>query len=129
MKSAITGKSDKVVSLFRPRQDKIVIYLTNTFAGLIMKDAGVTRPEAQSGEGFSVDITEEQIGDLEGNVILWFNREKEAFAKLEGSQLWATLEGVKNNKVHPVDWEYWMSGLGIQAANSVLNDLNTFLAD
>ncbi len=92
-----------------------------------MKDSGITRPAAQTGDGFSKDITEEQIAELDGDLILWFNREPDAFAKLEKSPLWASLKGVQNKQVHAVDWEYWMSGLGIQAVNKVSDDLESFL--
>ncbi|WP_256757728.1 ABC transporter substrate-binding protein [Cohnella sp. WQ 127256] len=129
LKSKLSASEPIEVSLFRPREEKIQIYLKGTFAGSIMTDAGIARPAAQSDEGFSKDLTIEQIADLDGNVMLWFNREESAFAKLEGSPLWATLEGAKNKRVHPVDWEYWMSGLGIQAVNKVVDDLNTYLVD
>ncbi len=129
VRTALTGKDGKEVSLFRPRADKIQVYLKETFAGTIMEDAGVARPAAQQDAGFSKDVTEEQIADLEGDVILWFNREPDAFAKLEQSALWATLKGVQNGAVHPVDWEYWLSGLGIQAVNKVVDDLNTFVVN
>ncbi|WP_338552176.1 iron-siderophore ABC transporter substrate-binding protein [Paenibacillus sp. KS-LC4] len=125
LKAKVEGKE---VSLFRPRQDKIQIYLEGTFAGGIMKEAGIVRPAAQTDEGFSKDLTEEQIADLDGNVILWFDREKDAFAKLESSPLWKSLKGAQNNSVHPVNWEYWMSGLGIQAATKVADDINTYVA-
>ncbi|MCZ4142715.1 hypothetical protein BZG17_33520, partial [Escherichia coli] len=110
-------------------EDKIQIYLKETFAGTIMEDAGIVRPAAQQDAGFSKDVTEEQIADLDGDIILWFNREQDAFAKLEKSPLWATLKGVQNKSVHPVDWEYWLSGLGIQAVNKVLDDLNQYVAN
>lgn len=124
LKAVLAGDNAKTVSLFRPRADKIQVYLKETFAGTIMKDAGIGRPAAQQDAGFSKDVTEEQIAELDGDVILWFNREPDAFAKLEQSALWATLNGVQQQAVHPVDWEYWLSGLGIQAANNIVDDLN-----
>ncbi|MBJ6362969.1 ABC transporter substrate-binding protein [Paenibacillus sp. GCM10012307] len=127
IKSRLADAKGREVSLIRPRADKIQVYLEGTFAGTVMKDSGVIRPAAQSGEGFSKDATEEQIADLDGDIILWFNREPDAFAKLEKSPLWANLKGVQSKNVHAVDWEYWMSGLGIQAVNKVADDLNSFL--
>lgn len=127
LKSGLTDKGGKKVSLFRPRADKIQIYLKDTFAGSIMTDAGVNRPESQSGNGFTKEITEEQMKELDGDVILWFNRDPDSFTKLEKSPLWTSLSGVQNKRVHSVDWEYWLSGLGIQAVNKVVDDLNSFL--
>ncbi|MGO4184296.1 ABC transporter substrate-binding protein [Paenibacillus sp. TAF43_2] len=126
LKSKLADKGQSI-SLFRPRADKIQIYLKDTFAGTIMTDAGINRPESQNIEGFSKDVTEEQMSSLDGDIILWFNREPDAFAKVEKSALWASLTGVKSNSVHSVDWEYWMSGLGIQAVNKVVDDLQSFL--
>ncbi|WP_052350353.1 ABC transporter substrate-binding protein [Paenibacillus gorillae] len=126
-KADLAGQDVKKVSLFRPRADKIQIYLKDTFAGTIMTDAGVQRVDSQNVEGFSKDVTEEQMTELDGDVILWFNREPDAFAKLEKSPLWTSLPGVQSKQVKPVDWEYWMSGLGIQAVNKVVDDLHSFL--
>ncbi|WP_141500093.1 ABC transporter substrate-binding protein [Paenibacillus luteus] len=117
------------VSLFRPREDKIQIYLQETFSGLIMSDAGIKRPEAQTAEGFSKDLTEEQIADLDGDVMFWFSRSNSDFEKIEKSPLWATLKGVQAKQVHQVDWETWMSGLGIQAVNKVVDDLFNYLVE
>lgn len=128
LKAKLNSKKSVEVSLIRPRADKTQLYLKGTFAGVIMEDAGIVRPAAQSGSGFSKDVTQEQIADLDGDVILWFNREKDAFAKLQSSPLWATLKGAKNNKIYPVEWEYWMSGLGIQAVNKVIDDLDKYVA-
>lgn len=128
-KSALAGQSVKEVSLVRPREDKIQVYLKETFAGTIMEDAGIARPAAQQVAGFSKEITEEQIADLDGDIIFWFNREPDAFAKLEKSPLWATLKGVQNKAVYPVEWEYWLSGLGIQAVNKVLDDLDQYVVN
>lgn len=125
MGEALAAQQPAEVSLIRPREDKIQIYLTETFAGTIMRDAGVVRPAAQQAAEFSKDVTEEQIADLDGDVILWFDREPDAFAKLEQSALFATLKAVQDKRVYPVNWEYWLSGLGIQAANKVLDDLDT----
>ncbi|MEC0226202.1 ABC transporter substrate-binding protein [Paenibacillus alba] len=128
LKPKYAGTAPKEVSLFRPRKDKLQLYLKKNFSGIIMEDAGIVRPAAQRDANFSKDITEEQIAELDGDIILWFNREPDAFAKLEKGSLWATLKGVQKKAVHPVDWEYWLSGLGIQAANKVVDDLNTFAA-
>ncbi|MFC4304941.1 ABC transporter substrate-binding protein [Cohnella boryungensis] len=111
------------ISLIRPREDKVQAYLEQTFAGGIMKEAGIVRPEAQRADGFSLDVTEEQIANLDGDVILWFSRSDKDFEKVESSPLWATLKAVQAKQVYQVDWEYWMSGLGIQAVNKVVDDL------
>ncbi|MNJ48839.1 putative siderophore-binding lipoprotein YfiY precursor [compost metagenome] len=130
LKSTISAKAEPPqVSLFRTREDKVQVYLEQTFSGSIMKDAGIQRPDAQLDEGFSKDVTEEQIADLDGDVMIWFSREPQSFEKLQSTALWSKLQGVQNNKVVQVDWETWMSGLGIQAVNKVVDDLFKYVGE
>lgn len=128
----LKGKLDKLpskpqVSLFRPREDKIQIYSNHTFSGTILADAGLERPAVQQFDSFSKDVTEEQIADLDADVMFWFSRDNSFYEKLRKNPLWGTLNAVKANNIHRVNWETWMSGLGIQAVNSVINDLNKLL--
>jgi iron complex transport system substrate-binding protein len=120
----------KTVTLIRPREDHIRIYTENSFAGSIVKEAGLVRPAKQQGvEEIHIKITEEQIGDMDAEVLISFGRESEADYfnnQILKNPLWNTLAAVKNNEVHMVNWEIWLSGQGIQAANLILDDLNTF---
>ncbi|GAA3406372.1 iron-siderophore ABC transporter substrate-binding protein [Paenibacillus hodogayensis] len=122
------GTAGPKVSVIRTRADKAQIYLTETFSGVILADAGIVRPEAQRGTGFSKDVTLEQVADLDGDVIFWFTRENGSFEKLQKSPLWDTLKAVKEKRVYQVEWETWMSGLGIKAVNKVVDDLFAYLA-
>lgn len=119
------------VSILRPRADHVRIYLRQSFSGIIIEDAGLPRPEAQKADEFSKEATEEQIADLGGDVILWFTRDTDHLlkSKLENNTLWKNLDAVKDNKVHEVDAETWLSGLGVQAANKVVDDLFKYVAE
>ncbi|CAH1197613.1 putative siderophore-binding lipoprotein YfiY [Paenibacillus plantiphilus] len=129
LKKAIGDRiAETEISLFRPRDNGIQIYLTKPFAAGILADSGLPRPEAQREDAFSRNITEESIADLDGDAIFWFSRDTAYFEeKVEKSPLWATLKAVQGKKVYHVDWETWMSGNGIQAANKVIDDLFTHL--
>lgn len=113
------------VSILRPRADHVRIYLKESFSGIIVSDSGLQRPTAQQGPGLSVNATEEQVANMAGDVILWFSRDKEHLlkTKLVNNPLWQKLDAVKSNRVHEVSAETWMSGLGVQAANLVVDDL------
>lgn len=130
LKTALGDRiSETEISLFRPRDNGIQIYLSKPFAAGILADSGLPRPEAQREDAFSRNITEENIADLDGDAIFWFSRDTAYFEdKVEKSPLWATLKAVQEEKVFHVDWETWMSGNGIQAANKVIDDLFTHLA-
>jgi len=129
-----TDMGDKLanvtVSLIRPREDHIRIYTENSYAGDIVKEAGLARPANQQGvSGQHITITEEQIGDMDADVIISFGRESEAAyfnEKIQTNPLWGTLSAVQNDRVHMVNWETWLSGQGILASNLILDDLYRF---
>jgi iron complex transport system substrate-binding protein len=129
LKDFRTKMGDKInttkVSILRPRADHVRIYLKESFSGIIVSDAGLQRPAAQQGTGLSVNATEEQVANMAGDVILWFSRDKEHLlkTKLVNNPLWQKLDAVQSNRVHEVDPETWLSGLGVQAANLVVDDL------
>ncbi|OMF27172.1 hypothetical protein BK133_19655 [Paenibacillus sp. FSL H8-0548] len=121
------------VSLLRPRKDRVSIYLKPSFTGGVAERIGVKRPAAQDlDDDFNYNVTDEQIAELDGDVIILFGRESEQQYfndKIKGNPLWNTLEGVKQNRVYTASWEVWLSGHGIQAVNKMLDDLSAFLAN
>lgn len=115
------------VALIRPRTDHVRLHLGESFSGAIALEAGLQFSVAVQGQsGHHVAITEEQIGDMDADYIISFGRESEAEffnEKIVKSPIWATLAAVQNDQVHMVDWEVWLSGQGIQAANLIVDDL------
>ena len=120
------------VSLIRPRSDHIRLHLGESFSGAVALEAGLQFPAAVQGQsGHHVAITEEQIGDMDADYIISFGRESEAEffnEKIVKNPIWATLAAVQNDQVHMVDWEVWLSGQGIQAANLIVDDLTRIFA-
>jgi iron complex transport system substrate-binding protein len=121
--------SNTQVSILRPRGDHIRIYLSESFSGKIIENIGLSRPTTQSETEFAKKVTEEQIADLDGDVIFWFSRDPENMlkTKLMNSPLWSDLKAVKANNVYEVSPETWLSGMGIQSVNLILDDLFTYL--
>jgi iron complex transport system substrate-binding protein len=117
--------NETTVSLLRPRSDHVRIYLKDSFSGSVLVDAGLPRPQVQDKDEFAMKVTEEQVADMDAKVILWFSRDSDNLikAKLQNNPLWKNLEAVKSNRVYEVDWETWLSGLGYQAANMLVDDL------
>lgn len=113
------------VSILRPRKDQVAVYLKNSFSGKIIADTGLPRPVAQSKDGFDLKLNEEKVADLEGDAIFWFTRDKENLlnTKIMSNPTWTNFKAVKENKVFEVSSETWLSGLGYQAANLVIDDL------
>ncbi|WP_168120190.1 iron-siderophore ABC transporter substrate-binding protein [Paenibacillus sp. HB172176] len=120
------------VSLLRPRKDRVSVYLKPGFTGGVAAKLGIKRPALQDrDDDFNFNVTEEQIADLDGDVIILFGRETEQDYfehKIKTSPLWQTLKAVKNNRVYSANWEVWLSGHGIQAVNLMIDDYAKFLA-
>ncbi|GIQ67842.1 iron-siderophore ABC transporter substrate-binding protein [Xylanibacillus composti] len=119
------------VSILRPRSDHIRIYLKQSFSGTIVEDAGLPRPPAQDKAEFAAQVSEEQVEDLAGDVIFWFSRDTDNIlkTKLMNNPIWQQLEAVQAGKVIEVDTETWLSGLGVQAANRIVDDLFAHLVE
>ncbi|MBD2870550.1 ABC transporter substrate-binding protein [Paenibacillus arenilitoris] len=120
------------VSLLRPRKDRVSVYLKPGFTGGVAEKIGLKRPAKQDrDDDFNFNVTEEQIADLDGDVIILFGRESEQDYfndKIKTNPLWQTLKAVKNDRVYSADWEVWLSGHGIQAVNLMIDDLAEYLA-
>ncbi|WP_433946642.1 ABC transporter substrate-binding protein [Paenibacillus sp. SN-8-1] len=117
--------ANTTVSVLRPRTDHVRVYLRQSFSGIIVEDAGLKRPVTQQADEFASKLTEEQVANMDGDVILWFSRDTNNLleSKLASNPLWKNLKAVKDKKVYEVDADLWLSGLGIQAANLVVDDL------
>lgn len=122
---------ETTVSILRPRADQVRIYLSQSFSGQIIQDMGLPRPEAQQEDKFARHVTEEQIETLDGDVIFWFSRDPENILekRIKDKPLWKTLQAVKDDEVHRVSPETWLSGMGIQSVNLVVDDLFKYLVE
>ena len=128
------------VSLVNVYQDRIYIYLENSFCGTIVADTGLSRPSDQvnAKNPFSMTISKEQLYVADADAIfVWSpasNNSKEAIRKvqsrlkqLKADPLWSKLYAVQQNKLYAVPG-YWL-GMGPIAANLVLDDLFEYLVE
>jgi iron complex transport system substrate-binding protein len=118
------------VSLLRSFPDHARIYQNDSFAGQVLKDAGLPRPKSQDKAAVFEKVTEERIPDMDGDVILMFYYGKskgDSLAKIKSNPLWAQLNAVKQGKVYEVDDGIWGLGLGPIAANLIVDDLFKYL--
>lgn len=139
-KAQMGDRLDTEVSLVRFRSGEVRIYTTG-FPGSILREAGLSRPEAQQVADWDADaqadpqvmnLSMEQIPLMDGDVMFymvsdWGNDEGSAIqAEWADHPLWQTLSVVQNDAVYPVNEEHWNLGGGIQAANHMLDDLYAF---
>jgi len=119
------------VSVLNVRVGRIIIYLKDTFCGLILQDAGIPRPPDQRETGGFKEISLESLEAVEGDVMfLWTygtGGEESALAELKADPLWSKLDVVQRDQVYEVP-EYWI-GSGPISANLILDDLFKYLVD
>jgi len=117
------------VSVVNVRVGRIIIYLKDTFCGLVLQDAGVPRPPTQDKKGGFMEISLEGIEAVEGDAMfLWTygaGGEESALAELKAQPLWSKLDVVQRDRVYEVP-EYWI-GSGPISANLILDDLFKYL--
>ncbi|MFB8008737.1 ABC transporter substrate-binding protein [Nocardia sp. NPDC056000] len=108
----------------------------NSFAGLVLGDAGVQRPQSQRGNSYDVASlgSETDRNKVEGDIIfLMFDGkdgQKNAESIMHGDD-WKSLSAVSDRREFVVEDSIW-HGSGITAARAILEDLkmlNAYVSD
>ncbi|MFG1704685.1 ABC transporter substrate-binding protein [Nonomuraea sp. M3C6] len=106
------------------------LYVENSYSGVVLKDVGFPRPEGQPADpkAIAVDVSQERIADLDADHIFVAtypdpssDGPKEKFVN---NPLWGKLKGEK----HEVSDLTWMSAVGIQGAQAILDDVAKLFA-
>ncbi len=132
-KATALGKEvpgDPKISLLRFMPEKTRLYGNASLIGVILKDAGISRPANQDIEDLAVEISAENLAEADSDWIFYTSYgtpeatgEK---AALEGP-IWSKLGAVKAGNVQRVNDDVWFLGLGPTGASIVLDDLRTYL--
>lgn len=128
------------VSVVKPREDVLEVFTNRFYAGRILEEAGVARPENQvvdDPEKTSLELSLELIPKADADVIFLMvggggedeKAARESLRRFESSPLWKRLRAVRNGRVYEVDPNAWFITSGPQAANAVLDDLSRHLLE
>ncbi|GLZ30077.1 ABC transporter periplasmic component [Lentzea sp. NBRC 105346] len=123
---AKNGGKAPTVSITRFMAGKIRMYQKANFPGTVLADTGVTRPASQSEDKFDNEIGPELIDKADADAVFVttaVSPEKTQKQATQASPLWAQMSAVKAGKVYEVKDEIWISGIGVQAAHLILDDL------
>ncbi|MZQ85816.1 ABC transporter substrate-binding protein [Paenibacillus sp. 5J-6] len=130
VKGKLGSKAATKVSLVRFSASQVRIYQKQTFAGVLLNQLGIARPESQDKESFIEVLNKENIAKMDGDVLFYFVTE--AKGKTDGANvvkewqndpLFKNLNVTKTNKVIQVDEGIWNSAGGYKAANLLLDEL------
>lgn len=130
LQEALGDKLQSEVSIVRFDPDHARIYYTG-YAGTILEEVGLQRPENQRVDDWGVKLTsEESIPEMNGDIIFDITIDwqgdgavyatKEKWTK---NPLWKNLDGVKNNQYYEVDPVVWNMAGGATTAVMLLDDL------
>ncbi|WP_425483156.1 ABC transporter substrate-binding protein [Glutamicibacter mishrai] len=123
-------EGDPEISLLRFMPEKIRLYANKSLIGVILKDAGLKRPDNQNIDDLAAEISAENLTDADSDWIFYTSYgtpeatgEK---AALEGP-LWKKLKAVQNDQAFRVNDDVWFLGLGPTGASQILDDLRGYL--
>ncbi|MFJ3764865.1 ABC transporter substrate-binding protein [Streptomyces sp. NPDC090082] len=124
------GPNKPTVSMVRYLPGKIRLYAKASFIGTILEDTGLPRPKNQQIDELAAEISPERIDEADADWIFTGVYGDAKATKKDSAQanpLWRNLEAVKAGHAKDVPDETWYLGLGVTAANSVLDDLRADL--
>ncbi|MFE5907954.1 ABC transporter substrate-binding protein [Streptomyces wedmorensis] len=120
------GPDRPTVSMVRYLPGKIRLYAKASFIGTILEDAGLPRPENQRIDELAAEISPEKIDEADADWIftgVYGDAKATKKDTAQANPLWKNLKAVKAGRAKDVPDETWYLGLGVTAANSVLDDL------
>lgn len=129
LKDSVSG--DPTISLVRFMPGRIRLYGNLSLIGVILRDAGLSRPEVQDIEELAVEISLENLDQADGDILFWTSygtpESTDEAAVLEG-QVWQNIPAVADDKAFRVDDDTWFLGLGPTGANLIVEQLGEHLA-
>jgi iron complex transport system substrate-binding protein len=124
------GEKKPTVTMLRYMPGKIRLYAKASFIGTILDDAGVPRPKNQQIDDLAAEISPEKMDEADADWIftgVYGDPSKTKRDTAESNPLWKNLGAVKAGQAKDVPDETWYLGLGVTAAEEVLDDLRGFL--
>lgn len=124
------GADKPTVTMLRYMPGMIRLYAKASFIGTILQDAGIPRPRNQQVNDLAVEISPERIDEADADWIftgVYGDAKKTDRSSAEDNPLWKKLDAVKNGQAKDVPDETWYLGLGVTAADKVLDDLRGHL--
>lgn len=113
------------VSAVRFLPDTIRLYGEASFIGTVLADAGFARPAVQRVPETFVEVSAEEIGRADGDLLLHaaYLDGADLQAEVLAGPLWPGVPAVAGGRAFPVSDDLWFLGIGPIAAGRVLDEL------
>jgi iron complex transport system substrate-binding protein len=133
--ASLGDASSREISIVRFIPGNIRVYGPESFSGIVVGDTGLGRPARQRLDGkedkrFDL-VSPERVNEVAGDIVFvtaYGEKAAAEQAKVTAGSLWQGLSAVKAGKLHVVSDETWMTGIGVTAANKILDDLEKHLS-
>ncbi|MFC4333981.1 ABC transporter substrate-binding protein [Salininema proteolyticum] len=119
------GTEGKTAQLIRPRDAVLTLYGPGSFAGGTLECAGFTTPD-HDWEDISLDISPENVLDAEADLVLVTTTDVDDPSTMPKS-VSDNADALSNP--HLVDRAFWITGVGPLGGMTVLDDLESILAE
>ncbi|MDM9379748.1 iron-siderophore ABC transporter substrate-binding protein [Chlorogloeopsis sp. ULAP01] len=136
LKTALGNRyQDKKISFIYFYFGRIGTNVNNSFAGSILKDAGLQRPPDQDRVIEPYGYTEfslEEINQADGDVLFvasFTDDDQKVVENLQRNPLWQTLKAVQQKQVYFVSGVTWIWGSDMIGAEAVIDDLRKYLVE
>lgn len=121
---------DTTVSMLRFMPDKIRLYANKSLIGVILRDAGLARPENQDIDELAAEISPESISEADGDYLFYSSYGDPSATgedKIVESEQFKNLSAVKEGKAFRVSDDLWFLGLGPTGAKKIAEELVEYL--
>lgn len=128
LKNDVAG--DPKISLVRFMPGKIRLYGNKSLIGVILKDAGLARPENQDIDDLAVEVSAETIEQADSDWVFYSSYGDPATTgetSVVDGPVWSKLGAVNAGQSHSVNDDVWFLGLGPAGAKLILADLRELL--
>ena len=105
------------------------LYGEGSFIGDVLGDVGFARPEVQRTAETFVEVSPEQIGQADGDLVFsasYGDEGEAAAAQITSGGLWQGLSAVQQGRAFVVSDDRWFLAIGPLGAGLVLDDLERF---
>jgi iron complex transport system substrate-binding protein len=124
------GPKKPTVTMLRFMPEFTRLYAKASFIGTILQDVGLPRPKNQQVDDLATEIGPERINEADADWIftgVYGDPKATKRDQAESNPLWKKLDAVKAGHAENVPDETWYLGLGVTAADRVLDDLRGYL--
>ncbi|WP_405741584.1 iron-siderophore ABC transporter substrate-binding protein [Streptomyces sp. NBC_01525] len=124
------GPKKPTVTMLRYMPQFTRLYAQQSFIGTLLKDVGLPRPKNQQVDDLATEVSPENINQADADWIftgVYGDPKATKRDTAESNPLWKNLKAVKDGHAKNVKDETWYLGLGVTAADSVLDDLRGYL--